>query len=77
MLDPIIHLVRNAVSHGTEAPPSGAPWANRRRARSRLAASSVGDTVMIEVSDDGRGVNGAGDRRARPPRRIPSARRHA
>jgi two-component system, chemotaxis family, sensor kinase CheA len=59
MLDPILHLVRNAVSHGIETA------AERRRAGKppfgtiTLAASSVGDTVIIEVGDDGRGVDPA------------------
>jgi two-component system chemotaxis sensor kinase CheA len=57
MMDPVLHLVRNAVSHGIE------PAAERRAAGKEeaglltLSAASVGDLVTIEVGDDGRGVD--------------------
>ncbi|GAB4557371.1 MAG: chemotaxis protein CheA [Anaerolineae bacterium] len=57
LMDPLLHLVRNAVSHGLETP-------DERRARGkppegtiRLSARTVGDAVVIEVADDGRGVD--------------------
>ena len=57
MIDPVLHLVRNAVSHGIESvderiaagkPPEGAL---------SLAASTAGEIVTIEIADDGRGVD--------------------
>jgi two-component system chemotaxis sensor kinase CheA len=57
MMDPVLHLVRNAVSHGIE------PVSERRAAGKgetgllTLNAASVGDLVTIEVADDGRGVD--------------------
>jgi len=59
MLDPILHLVRNAISHGIESPAERRGSGKAAHGTITLAASSVGDTVIIEVSDDGRGVNAA------------------
>lgn len=57
MLDPLLHLVRNAVGHGLET-------ADERVARGKppagtiaLRAAAAGDVVTIEVEDDGRGVD--------------------
>jgi two-component system chemotaxis sensor kinase CheA len=57
MMDPILHLVRNAVSHGLEP-------ADERRASGKpvdgtvtLRAWASGETVTLEVSDDGRGID--------------------
>ena len=55
--DPLTHLVRNAVDHGIENP------AERRRAGKsgggtvRLHAYHEAGQVIIEISDDGRGIN--------------------
>jgi two-component system, chemotaxis family, sensor kinase CheA len=57
MLDPILHLVRNAVSHGIEMPDDRATAGKPRTGTITLSAASVGDLVVIEVSDDGRGVD--------------------
>ena len=57
--DPIVHLLRNAVDHGIETPAerktAGKPEAGR------LVLSAVRDrsTVLIRVSDDGRGIDRA------------------
>src|SRR5687767_312913 len=57
MMDPVLHIVRNAVSHGVESPEerqaSGKPLA----ATLRLGASASGETVVIEIADDGRGID--------------------
>lgn len=57
MMDPLLHLVRNAVSHGLEDP-------EERRARGKdpagtltLRAGTAGDLVVMEVEDDGRGLD--------------------
>lgn len=57
MMDPVLHLVRNAVSHGIETPEERAAAGKPPEGTIRLAASTVGESVMIEVSDDGRGMN--------------------
>ena len=54
--DPLIHLLRNAVDHGVEAPEDRARAGKARAGRVRLAARRERETVVIEVSDDGRGI---------------------
>jgi len=59
MMDPVLHLVRNAVSHGIETPAERAAAGKPEDATLTLAAASVGDTVVLEVADDGRGIDAA------------------
>jgi len=59
MLDPVLHLVRNAVSHGVESPGERVAAGKAPSATITLSAASVGDTAIIEVADDGAGVNTA------------------
>jgi two-component system, chemotaxis family, sensor kinase CheA len=55
--DPLMHLVRNAIDHGLE-PPEGRTAAGKpATGRVTLAASQRGGKVVIEVSDDGRGLD--------------------
>lgn len=57
MMDPLLHLVRNSVSHGleteTERIKNGKPPAGKLA----LRASTAGEMVIIEIEDDGRGVD--------------------
>jgi len=55
--DPLLHLVRNAFSHGVETPAERAAASKPEDATIELAASTVGDSVIVEVRDDGRGIN--------------------
>ena len=57
MVDPILHLVRNAVSHGIETPEERIAAGKPPDGTIRLAAMTVGESVVLEVSDDGRGVD--------------------
>lgn len=59
MMDPVLHLVRNAVSHGFESPAEREAMGKPEEGTLTLAAASVGDTVVLEVADDGRGVDPA------------------
>jgi two-component system chemotaxis sensor kinase CheA len=59
MLDPILHLVRNAVSHGIESAAERVAAGKPETGKITLSAASVGDRVVLEVTDDGRGVDGA------------------
>lgn len=59
MMDPVLHLVRNAVSHGFELPAERAALGKPEEGTLTLAAASVGDTVVIEIADDGRGIDAA------------------
>jgi two-component system chemotaxis sensor kinase CheA len=54
--DPLIHLVRNAVDHGIETPEERAAQKKPPASTVRLAAEQAGDHIIIQVSDDGRGM---------------------
>jgi two-component system, chemotaxis family, sensor kinase CheA len=57
MMDPVLHLVRNAVSHGIETPEERTAAGKRPDGTIRLAATTMGESVALDVSDDGRGMN--------------------
>src|SRR5262245_21908704 len=59
MLDPVVHLVRNAVSHGLETADERIARGKRPDGTIRLSASTAGETVSIEIADDGRGIHAA------------------
>lgn len=55
--DPLVHLVRNAVAHGIEAPDARRAAGKPTCGVVTLAARSAGSWVEIVVEDDGRGVD--------------------
>jgi chemotaxis protein histidine kinase CheA len=55
--DALKHLVINAVDHGCEAPADREAVGKRPQATVHVGARSVGGTVVIEVTDDGAGVD--------------------
>jgi len=57
MMDPVLHLVRNAVSHGIEPPEERIQRGKRPEGTITLGASAAGELVTIEIADDGRGVD--------------------
>jgi two-component system chemotaxis sensor kinase CheA len=59
ILDPLMHLVRNAVDHGLETPQVRVAAGKQPTGTVTLAASQRGGKVVIEVSDDGRGLDRA------------------
>lgn len=59
ILDPLTHLVRNAVDHGLETPQARIAAGKQPTGTVTLAASQRGGKVVIEVSDDGRGLDRA------------------
>ncbi|GAB4511381.1 MAG: hypothetical protein Tsb0020_29140 [Haliangiales bacterium] len=54
--EPLMHLVRNAVDHGVEAPAARARAGKPEAGVITLKASHEGNQVLIQVSDDGRGL---------------------
>ena len=54
--DPLLHLVRNAIDHGLESPDEREAVGKPRVATLTFAARSEGSQVVIEVRDDGRGI---------------------
>jgi two-component system chemotaxis sensor kinase CheA len=57
MLDPLLHLVRNAVAHGIEDAAKRAERGKPAEGVIRLHAGTVGETVELEISDDGGGID--------------------
>ncbi|MGA9507172.1 MAG: chemotaxis protein CheA [Candidatus Sulfotelmatobacter sp.] len=55
--EPLTHLVRNAVSHGIEPPEERRSLGKSLRGKIRLNAFHQGNQVVVEISDDGRGMN--------------------
>ena len=56
--DPLTHLVRNSVDHGIEAPAERRKIGKQRVGRVLLKAFHAAGQVNIQISDDGRGLNG-------------------
>jgi len=54
---PLIHLVRNAVDHGVEAPADRARAGKPETGTIRLGASHRAGTLQLTLADDGRGVD--------------------
>ncbi|MBI2219955.1 MAG: response regulator [Acidobacteria bacterium] len=57
MSDPLLHLLRNAVDHGIETPAERLAAGKPARGRIAVRASHEGTDVLIEVQDDGAGLD--------------------
>ncbi|HEY3317353.1 MAG TPA: hybrid sensor histidine kinase/response regulator [Coriobacteriia bacterium] len=55
--DPLIHIMRNAVDHGIESPDIREKAGKPRAGTIRLAARQEGDHIVVEISDDGAGID--------------------
>ncbi len=55
--DPLIHLLRNAVDHGIEAPAKREALGKPRNGTITLKAEQMGNNIVISVSDDGAGLD--------------------
>lgn len=55
--EPLLHIVRNCLSHGIESPEERTAAGKRATGRVSLSAFQAGGNVYIRVSDDGRGVD--------------------
>jgi len=54
--DPLVHLVRNAVDHGVETVEERQAAGKPTKSLVELTASQVGDHILIEITDDGKGM---------------------
>ncbi|WP_422927289.1 chemotaxis protein CheW [Singulisphaera sp. PoT] len=54
--DPIVHLVRNSVDHGLESPDERERLGKPRAGTVTMTASHRGNSIVITVGDDGRGI---------------------
>lgn len=57
LLDPLIHCVRNSIDHGIESSELRNENGKPSEGLLRLKASSEGNMIIIEISDDGRGID--------------------
>jgi two-component system, chemotaxis family, sensor kinase CheA len=55
--DPLVHLVRNALDHGMESPEEREAAGKPRVGKLEIAARHASGSVVIEVRDDGPGIN--------------------
>ncbi|WP_266159448.1 chemotaxis protein CheA [Dyella silvatica] len=55
--DPLVHLVRNAIDHGLESPARRRAAGKSDTGTLRLEASHRGGSIVVEISDDGAGLN--------------------
>jgi chemotaxis protein histidine kinase CheA len=61
--EPLIHIVRNAIDHGIEAPGDRERAGKPIEGKLSIHANLVGSTLRIDISDDGKGINTEGVRR--------------
>jgi two-component system chemotaxis sensor kinase CheA len=59
LFDPLLHMVRNSLDHGIEPPDERVACGKRPSATLTLAARQDGDQAVIEIIDDGRGIDPA------------------
>lgn len=58
LLDPLVHMIKNAISHGIEENPDDRlPKGKSRRAKVELNAYNKRGKIFLEVKDDGKGIN--------------------
>ena len=57
MRDPLVHIVRNAIDHGIEAPGERAAAGKRPSGRLLVSARQSGNQIIVEITDDGRGID--------------------
>ncbi len=57
LLDPLIHCVRNSVDHGIESPEDRVAAGKDPEGRVLLKASNEGNMIVIEIEDDGKGID--------------------
>jgi two-component system chemotaxis sensor kinase CheA len=56
--DPLSHIVRNAIDHGIESPAERRRVGKGEEGCLRVHARQAGNQILLEISDDGRGVDG-------------------
>lgn len=55
--DPLVHMIRNAVDHGVEDPDTRRAAGKEETGHVHLSASHQGGNIVIEISDDGKGMD--------------------
>jgi chemotaxis protein histidine kinase CheA len=57
LADPLMHMLRNSVDHGLETPEERLAAGKPRTAALILSAEQRGNRIVVEINDDGRGIN--------------------
>ncbi|NBN65083.1 chemotaxis protein CheA [Pannonibacter tanglangensis] len=57
LVDPLMHMIRNAIDHGIETPEARVRAGKAATARLTLTAEQHGNRLVLTVSDDGRGID--------------------
>ncbi len=57
LIDPLVHIIRNSIDHGIEAPGERVAAGKTAAGRILLSARHSGTEVHITIADDGRGLN--------------------
>ncbi|WP_185209203.1 chemotaxis protein CheA [Sphingomonas sp. NBWT7] len=57
--DPLVHMVRNAIDHGIETPEERRRSGKPETGRLTIAARQSGNQIIVEITDDGRGIDTA------------------
>ncbi len=57
LADPLVHLVRNSIDHGLELPSDREAAGKPRTGQVKLSARQAGGEVIINITDDGRGID--------------------
>jgi two-component system chemotaxis sensor kinase CheA len=68
----LVHVIRNAVDHGLERAEDRSATQKPARPRLRLATKAVSDHLIIEIEDDGRGIDWDAVRRAASAKGLPT-----
>ncbi len=59
LVDPLTHMIRNSIDHGLEGPDEREQTGKPRAGTVHLSAAHRSGRIVIEVTDDGRGINRA------------------
>ncbi|MGE5159633.1 MAG: chemotaxis protein CheA [Gemmatimonas sp.] len=70
LFEPMVHLVRNAIDHGIESAERRLSANKSAAATISIRASRAGDRFLVEVSDDGRGIDPAVVRRRAAEKKL-------
>ncbi|MGD9007564.1 MAG: chemotaxis protein CheA [Desulfobacteraceae bacterium] len=57
LYEPMVHMIRNSVDHGLETPEERIAAGKKAEGEIRLKAFHRGGKIVVEISDDGRGLN--------------------
>ena len=57
--DPLTHIIRNAIDHGIETPSHRLAAGKREIGTLHISARQSGNRIILAITDDGRGIDGA------------------